>query len=505
MAKIIFSDSVPALSKTQTHQVYNSLDSAITYEVWKATRDKLDPNTALVYNFSRALQAPALEMMLRGIKVDQPVRNNLIRKYTKDVVRLEQILNKFSEAVWGTFLNANSPQQLKAFFYTYMGLPEVHIFVKGARKVSTSREALEKLSVHLYARPIISTILALRDAKKKLSVLKSGVDKDGRMRCSFNICGTETGRWSSSKNAFGTGMNLQNPTDSLRRMFVADPGMKLGYIDLEQAESRAVAYLSGDEAYIYACESGDLHTTVCEMVWTELGWHGELKTKKSIANQPFYRHFTYRDMAKRGGHGTNYYGKPWTMARHLKVDSSVMEAFQRKYFSAFPGIPAWHQDVARRLQLDGFMITPFGRTRYFFGRHNDDSTLREAIAFEPQSTVGDCLNLALLRVWQESPRLQVQCLSQLHDAILIQFPEELEDEIIPKVMELMLISIPIGDRILKIPCEAQTGWNWAHYNDDPARGELNLGGIKTWTGNDNRTRPEPETSSILDRLVSPVD
>ena len=36
------------------------------------------------------------------------------------------------------------------------------------------------------------------------------LDTDGRMRCSFNVCGTETMRFSSSENAFGTGGNLQN-------------------------------------------------------------------------------------------------------------------------------------------------------------------------------------------------------------------------------------------------------------------------------------------------------
>jgi len=36
------------------------------------------------------------------------------------------------------------------------------------------------------------------------------LDQDSRMRCSYNICGTETYRFSSSKNAFGSGGNLQN-------------------------------------------------------------------------------------------------------------------------------------------------------------------------------------------------------------------------------------------------------------------------------------------------------
>jgi DNA polymerase I-like protein with 3'-5' exonuclease and polymerase domains len=40
--------------------------------------------------------------------------------------------------------------------------------------------------------------------------IRAPLDSDGRMRCSFNIAGTETFRWSSSQNVFGSGTNLQN-------------------------------------------------------------------------------------------------------------------------------------------------------------------------------------------------------------------------------------------------------------------------------------------------------
>jgi hypothetical protein len=40
--------------------------------------------------------------------------------------------------------------------------------------------------------------------------IRAPLDPDGRMRCSFNPAGTETFRWSSSKNAYRRGANLQN-------------------------------------------------------------------------------------------------------------------------------------------------------------------------------------------------------------------------------------------------------------------------------------------------------
>ena len=106
-------------------------------------------------------------------------------------------------------------------------------------------------------------------------------------------------------------------------------------------------------------------------------------------------------MAKRGGHGTNYLGKAATIAKHLKVDKPIIESFQYKYFKAFPDIPNWHTHLLEKLQIDGSIRTPLGRVRTFFGRPDDDATLREAVAFQPQSTIAEILNLALWKVWHK--------------------------------------------------------------------------------------------------------
>jgi DNA polymerase I-like protein with 3'-5' exonuclease and polymerase domains len=108
--------------------------------------------------------------------------------------------------------------------------------------------------------------------------LTAEVDADSRLRTSYNVAGTETGRWSSSTNAFGSGTNLQNFPEKLRSVFVADEGRKLAYLDLEQAESWVVGIklweLFADDRYIRAIEEGDLHTSVARMVWPQLGWTG---------------------------------------------------------------------------------------------------------------------------------------------------------------------------------------------------------------------------------------
>lgn len=500
-------DNLDKLGPMHTHWVYNGLDCCITIECLEKLLPQLTPELYTVYDFAIGMQAPAMEMSLRGILVDQNAKAEVIVELDQKERQLSRILEIFADAAWSRELNPNSPKQLQEFFYSWMKIPPIYINQKGVRKISTNREALEKLQAYYYARPFVNLILTIRDYRKKLSTLRKGIDADDRMRSGYKTTGTETGRWSSTKNAFGTGDNIQNQTEILRRIYIADPGFKMGYADLEQAESRGVAAISGDENYWNACHSGDLHTTVCRMVWTKLPWTGDdKKDKKEIAEQKFYRQFSYRDMAKRGGHGSNYRGTPRTMARHLKVAQVVMEEFQETYFNRFPDIPKWHTKVAYTIQTTGTITTAYGRRRRFFGRPDDDATIRAAIAHEPQSTIVDTLNIGLWRVWKHLSPQGIRILGQIHDAILFLYPEDKEQELLPKVLELMHVKIPIQNRVLVIPSEVSIGWNWGKYVDsfDAAKKKIpeNLAGLRGWNGRpDERKRIESKKFNIMDTVL----
>lgn len=508
------------LSPHEVHQTYNGLDASITLEVFKELQQyRTDPARELMYNFTRAMQGPALELMLRGIKVDPHHKASAISRMEKQIVFVQEVLDEFADALWSKPLNPNSYKQLRALFYETMNLPVQYKYDKGEKKPSTDREALEKLRVYVHAEPLVNCILTLRDLLKKVQVLRTEVDPDGRLRTSYNVAGTETGRWSSSSNVYGGGTNLQNITEELRRVFVADKGKKLAYIDLAQAESRALGFicytLFGSSSYLDACESGDLHTYTARLVWPGLGWVGELGPDKALAEKNFYRHFSFRDATKRLGHGTNYYGSAWTMGQRTKIPVDLVESFRQQYFLAFPEIPRYHKHCAKELQLNGELSTPLGTGRVFFGRLNDDTTLREAIAYIPQHMVGVLLNLALWRVWYYLGR-EVDILGQVHDAILIQYPEEKEEEILTKVLPLMATSLVHNNRTMTIPSDITVGWNWAkHYDEAKVRKDLDQGRkpkplnpdglreLKLGTP-DKRSRFEDPEARGLDRIISGV-
>ncbi len=498
--------SQTSLSKEQTLWVYCGLDCTLTHEIWTKIEKDLgrnDHDYRKTYQFELDMLKPAMHMMLRGLKVDEKTVGRLKAPLVSSRVKLERMLHLFANAVWDRDLNHNSPTQLKSFLYEWLGLPEVISYVKGKQKVSTDKEALEHLiQEYPRARPFCRTILALRDIDKQLNILNAKRDGDGRMRCSFKVAGTETGRWASSESPWGTGTNLQNITKDMREIFVPDGDNVLFYADLEQAESRVTAYVAGDQGYINACEGEDLHTQVVKMVWPNMGWSSDRAQNRELADRPYIGHFSYRDMCKRAGHGTNYGLSATSLGRHLKIKLSHATRFQLLYYGgvialaslerwhkqdreggfqelidggtvlgsgpsslvriegAFPGIRKWHNAIAAELKESSSLTTPLGRRRQFWGRIEDGTTLRKAIAYVPQSTIGDLLNLGLYRVWNELKEDGVDILGQVHDAILGQFPKDKADVIVPKILNCMKNPMEVNGRQMIIPSDCEIGSNW---------------------------------------------
>jgi DNA polymerase I len=497
MAKIIYSDTMgtPANSDEQLW-LYNAMDNCITYEVEESLPG--DQAAGFAYDMSRMMQAPALCLMRRGVRIDMKERDAVATEYEEQRTKLLTQFERLTRESFGRAINPGSWQQLQLLFYDLLKFKPITKYDKKTkeRKITTDRDALEKLAQDWRARAFTNFILKERDLGKHLSVLNSGIGADGRMRCSYNVAGTETGRWSSSENAFYEGTNFQNITDLMRRIFVPDRGKKFGSFDLAQAESVIVGYLSGDANYKEALRSGDLHTYVCRLVWPELPWTGNKKQDRAIADRKYYRDFSYRDLAKRGGHGSNYGGSPAVLALHLKIATEVAERFQAAYFKAFSGIRLWHSRIQMEITTKRYLTTPFGRRCYFPGRPSDTSLLKSAIAYTPQSTIGDALNLGLYKVWKALDYLgthEIEMLLQVHDSFLFQYTchnAEYERDLLSRVTDLLLTPVKIGDEVALIKSDAQTGWNWGKVKYNKA-GEVidNAYGLTEYSSTDNRKAP----------------
>lgn len=495
-----------SLSGDEASWVYNGLDCCITAEIFNELDDQLQSEPECVqetYATALAKHAPIMEMSLRGIRIELNARNETVRLLQAQLRGLDEKFQRIMREVFDTELNWNSPTQVKNLFYGMLGIKEVRKRNANGNYVATvNRETLESFQIYHYARPLAAFVLTMRDISKAISFLKTELDPDNRIRTNYNIAGTNTGRLSSSAFDFGTGTNLQNVDRSFRYPFVPDPGMYFVNIDLEQADARNVAariwqlfYEShGPEfagGFLDAAESGDLHTAVCRMAWDELDWPDDPAEWRAVADQTAYREKSYRDLAKALGHGTNYFGTPRTMAKHTHTERKIIEEFQRKYFKAFPGIPAWHEWVINEIKSHGTLYNLFGRRRMFFGRGSDASTHRKAIAYDPQSSTGEQIDRGLLAVWQRFDQDEVQLLAQVHDSILFQVPFKRAEELIPKVLDTMKVELTLaGGRKFSVPLEAKTGWNWGDF--DKRKPDKNPHGLREWKGSEERRRPSPK-------------
>lgn len=486
----------PSLSRQELDWLYNGKDVCVTREVLDNLLPQLDPTTSATYDFSRALQGPIISMNLRGIRLDLHRRSEVAERMARTLFRLEQQLSQIvldgcglGEFLW------SSPAQLKTLLYDILHIPPV--IYRG--RPTTDEKALNKLLAYPIARPIIYHILAMRELQKRMSVLLQPVGDDGRAHTSYNIAGTSTGRLSSSEDIFGEGGNLQNIEEFLRSMYIADRGMKFAKFDAKSGESYIVGAIEWnlfhDGRYLDAVESGDIHTAVARLCWPELPWTGDLKHDKALAEQPHYRHYTRRFMCKKLGHGSNYNGTPPTLALQSHLPVGVVSDFQHTYFSAFPAHRQWHDYVSSELLRSRRLVSMCGRKRSFHGRPGEGETLREAIAYDPQSSLADLVNQTMLRLWRSFPSATL--VANDHDALTFTYPEHLESSIVPALWSLLPSPFPLlHGRTMTIPYDCKVGWNRGdfHPTDNPE-------GLKDYDtkNGDPRTRA-PEVSE-LDRPI----
>lgn len=264
-----------------SEQVYNGMDCLLTHEIF-ATLGAQIPQAVPAYSFELALQAPVLEMMLRGFAVNPSARELGIQTVKKDLTRLEHIIITLASAVLDREVKERNPKgklilpasaiKLKELFYDHLGVLPIKVWEKGELKFPMNRDVIEQIEDYFQARPIATAILVHRDKTKELQVLETEVDPDWRMRTSYNIGGTKSARFSSSKSPTGSGGNLQNVSDDLRHILISDPGYVLCGIDAEQSDSRMVGYMCGvlfdDWTYLDACEC----LTTGHEVLTNSGW-----------------------------------------------------------------------------------------------------------------------------------------------------------------------------------------------------------------------------------------
>lgn len=194
---------------------YNCKDVVYTYEIAVKLPELVESAKQQdQYAFQMSMYNPVFHAMLRGVRINLKLRAELIMELIGVTSSLEARLMEMSGDYnpEGSSKNVywfNSPAKCQKFFFDYLGLKRQRNRKSG--KVSTDDEALSAIAILEPAvAPIIKNIKELRSANIfRKNFLEAPLGKDGRIRCSYNLAGTETFRLSSSKDAFGQGANLQ--------------------------------------------------------------------------------------------------------------------------------------------------------------------------------------------------------------------------------------------------------------------------------------------------------
>ena len=185
---------------------YNCEDGIATYEcrdvLEKVLREK---QLWELYRFQMRLWYTMLRMMLRGIRVDKLLRDYIAGELMFAITQRQQELNY----IVGYELNLDSNKQVHDFFYNQLRCSVV-------RNRKTKAPTCDEDALVLFAmrepllRPIVERVAEIRSLGTMMSNVIKAALENGRIRSSFSLA--ETYRWTSSKDAFGGGTNLQNWT-----------------------------------------------------------------------------------------------------------------------------------------------------------------------------------------------------------------------------------------------------------------------------------------------------
>ena len=383
------------------------------------------------------------EMELAGCRVDKGALVSFGEMLSEKAAALEQDIYNMA----GEEFNINSPKQLGEILFGRLGLPHGK---KTKTGWSTNADVLEKLK----DQPLVADVLTYRQYAKLKSTYADGLlkamDPDGRVRTSFQMTVTATGRLSSTEP------NLQNiPTrtdlgSKMREMFVAAPGHVLVDADYSQIELRLLAHISGDEAMRAAFTTGaDIHTaTAAQVFHVDSG---------DVTHE-------MRRRAKAVNFGIVYGISAFSLSQDIGVTVAEAKAYMEAYFATFPGVRKYMDDVVAKAKEQGYVETLFHRRRELPEIRSSNFNMRSfgervALNMPIQGTAADIMKLAMVavetRLKAELPAAKL--VLQVHDELIVECPEPqaaaaaklLEEE----MEQVAHLSVPLT-------AEAHWGRNW---------------------------------------------
>ncbi len=367
--------------------------------------------------------------------------------------RTAQNIADISERIYelaGEKFNIDSPQQVSHILFDVIGLPPRK---RTSRGYSTDAKVLEDLSSE---HQLPGLILEYRELAKIMGTYIDALPKlrgaDGRLHTSFNETVTTTGRLSSSNP------NLQNiPVRTefgrhIRECFIPlSPEHLFVSADYSQIELRLLAHLSGDAHLIDAFRSGaDFHSATAARVF---GVPVEEVTPE------------LRSRAKAVNFGIVYGQQAFGLSQSLRIPFGEAQAMIDRYFTAYPVVRAYLDNIVAQAHEKGYALTMFGRKRHIpeLRAHNAQQRAfgeRTAMNHPMQGTAADIIKKAMVevdaRLRHEFPNAKMMI--QVHDELDLSVPADQVGEVSALLKEVMENVVELDVPLI---VDVQSAKNWA--------------------------------------------
>lgn len=396
---------------------YNCMDCVRTFEIAEALSHLIKvaglEDQCL---FLHEVWHLALSAMIDGVRVDTANRDTFHNELQEAAAkRLE-----WMKTVLGFEVNPKSPKQMIDLFYNVF--QQRVILGQATRKPTCDDKALTKIQEREpLLRPLVQKIQEFRSISVfKSTFVDAPLDIDQRMRTQYKVAGTETFRLSSSENAFGSGLNMQNipkgeedqelNLPNVRKLFIPDPDHEIADGDLKSADLYVVVWEADEPDFkaLLRDPSKDAYTEIAKEYFNDPSI-----TKRDPRRQRF----------KSLAHGTNYLGKPAGMAQKLGLQVHDVARVQSWYYSRFPGIDRFQKRVVLDLNTKHTIHNIWGFRRVYFDRI-EGTLANQAVAWIGQSTVAIYINKiwAAIAASEAAHDLAIRISLQVHDSLVFQYP-----------------------------------------------------------------------------------
>jgi DNA polymerase I-like protein with 3'-5' exonuclease and polymerase domains len=317
---------------------------------------------------------------------------------------------------------------------------------------------------------------------------------DGRIHASFFPYGTQTGRWSSAARKqvcfpdgsrksygcnlqqvpskeptydFGDGAGPVKLVNSMRDIFLADPGCKVISLDYDQLELRLIAYVYGVQKLIGWIESGqDPHVLNAVALFAE----SRLPATFTKADKQYAK---FREAAKGCAYSISYmmadtsgHNKYSTMFKSLKqsfpgMSPELAPLLAERFFALHPEIKSGQLAVRALIDQEGYQELAISGRRVYY-----PASMRgynQALNFTMQGTGAELINRAMIAA---APMLNwvlggSYFLGQIHDELVLNVPAERADEFGNIVASAMAAPFELCGRTCRIPAKFAVGDTWS--------------------------------------------